>query len=101
MLDGSRWQTLIAAPPRLLEAAVERRVVGFVPGGGDAGTEEDWLHALGQILSRLIDDNASEQDLEMDRQTAHRMANTRWIPAQSVQAQPYLDGVPAGTQSDS
>jgi len=101
MLDGTRWQTLITVPPRLLETALERRVVGFEPGRGDAATEEQWLHALGQILSRLNDDGASEQDLETDRQAAQRMVTTRWIPAQSVHTQPYLDGVPAGTQAES
>jgi hypothetical protein len=101
MLDGTRWQTLITAPPRLLETALERRVVGFAAGRGDAATEEQWLHTLGEILSRLNDEEASEKDLETDRQAAQRMARTRWIPAQSVHTQPYLDGVPAGTQAES
>jgi hypothetical protein len=101
MLDGTRWQTLIAAPPRLLETALERRVVAFAAGRGNAATEEQWLHTLGEILSRLNDDEASEKDLETDREAAQRMAKTRWIPAQCVHTQPYLDGVPAGTQAES
>ena len=93
MLDGTRWQTLITAPPRLLETALERRVVGFEPGRGDPATEEQWLHALGQILSRLNDDGATEQDIETDRQAAQRMVTTRWIPAQSVQARSHISMV--------
>ena len=71
--------------------------------GGTRGcrAEEQWLHTLGEILSRLNDDDASEKDLDRDRQSAQRMARTRWIPAQSVHTQPYLDGVPAGTQAES
>ena len=100
MLDGSRLQTLIARPPRLLETLIERRVLRYVPGPGDAATEELWLHALGQVLSRLSDSDADESALESDHRSAQRMVRTRWIPAQSVHIQPYLDGEQAGTQSE-
>jgi hypothetical protein len=88
MLEGSRVQTLMAGPPRLLETLIERRVLGYVPGPGDAATEELWLHSLGQVLSLLNDRDADESALESDRRAAQRMVRTRWIPAQSVHIQP-------------
>ena len=80
MLDWSRLQTLIARPPPLLEMLVERRVLQYLPGQGDAATEELWLHALGQILSRLRDSDADEAARESDHRSALRMMRTRWIP---------------------
>ena len=63
-------------------------------------TEELWIHTLGQILSLLNDSDADESAIETDRRSAQRMMRTRWIPAQSVHVQPYLDGEQAGTQSE-
>jgi len=100
MLDRNRWQALTASPPRLLEITVERRVMGHVPGRGDAAVEERWLHALGRLLERVHLGEGSEQPPETDREAARRMAMAHWIPAKSVQTQPYLDGTPAGTPSD-
>jgi hypothetical protein len=87
-------------PLQLLEALIERRVLGYAPGPGDAVTEELWLHTLGQILSLLNGSDADEPALEADRRSALRMMRTCWIPAQSVHVQPYLDGEQAGTQSE-
>jgi len=100
MLDSSRLQAAMAAPPRLLETAIERRVSGYDPGSGNAANEEPWLHAVGDILSRVELGNVNETVLVADRQAAQRLMRTRWIPSRAVRIQPYLDGVAAGTPSE-
>jgi hypothetical protein len=100
MLESSRLQAAMAVPPRLLETAIERRVSGYDPGSGDAANEEPWLHAVGDVLSRVELANTSETTLEADRQAAQRLMRTRWIPSRAVRIQPYLDGVAAGTPSE-
>lgn len=100
MLGVSRLQSVTSEIPRLIETAIERRILGYVPGPGGSVNEEPWLHTLGQVLSRITDEDASEAAVAADRGIGERMARTRWIAAHIVRMQPYLDGVPAGTQSE-
>jgi hypothetical protein len=100
MMDGNRLQVLMVELPPLLDTVVERRVLEYQPGAGVATTEQSWLHALGRVLSLLCDGDAEESALASDRRAAQRMMGTRWVPAQSVRIQPFLDGEPVGTESE-
>ncbi|MCL5745110.1 MAG: hypothetical protein M1541_14490 [Acidobacteria bacterium] len=99
MLDHSRLQTFLHNSPPLIEISIEKRVLDWKSGRGSASLEEPWVHALGGILSRLELKDAEAPILEADRASGLRLARTRWIPASAVQVQPFLNGIPAGSQT--
>ena len=97
MLGGDKL-SIVGLPPQL-ETAIDRRILSYVPGAGDAAAEESWLHALGDVLSRLQNDS-DESEQEVDQRLGRRLAATAWISVEAVLVQPHLDGVPAGTESE-
>ncbi len=60
-----------------------------------APTQKAWLEALGKAICRIKVDN-EERGAQL-RLAAVRLLRTRWQPARSLEAVPYIDDTPAGT----
>jgi hypothetical protein len=100
MLDPARIHNLAATVPRLLDNAIERRILGYVTAKGAPAGEQLWVQALGQVLSRMKDGEADEAAVQADQLSGARLAQTNWVSVEGLRVQPYLDGVPAGAQAE-
>lgn len=57
--------------------------------------QKPWIAALGKGISRISFDD--EKEVDRIRGHAFRLAESVWQPAKGLEAEPYINGTPAGT----
>jgi hypothetical protein len=87
-----------------LPQALEANVVEAIPGLPQK--TPPWIGTLSKILVRLrtpedrLDRPEDSTDFESDRSTASRLMKSEWMPVTKLKVAPYIEGQPAGPESD-
>jgi hypothetical protein len=102
MVERTRWSEFAGSTLPLLDGRIERRPIkiekSLLP---FSGAEEKWLQTLGHVLQRLQYCGGSEAaSVQADRATAQRLSRTRWKRVDALRVQVFLNGTPAGSESD-